>query len=140
MLLNLFMYAPQLPTSTNPLQDAGWVGIGVTFIIGVATIVTTIVITIWAVRKQRATREIMYQVVSDAPVVSIDKTVKDEVEVRIKGKVVNNARLLVLKVWNAGDIAIKQNDYYEPITVEFPERDILSSEVFETQPKNLLDS
>lgn len=139
MLLNILSYAPTSPLTTNPLQDAGWIGVGVAIIIGIATVVTTVVITIWAVRKQRNKKEIMYQVVSDAPVISIDKAVQDKVEVRLSGIVVHNARLLVLKLWNSGDVAVKRDDYDEPITVEFPERGIVSSEVFETQPKNLID-
>jgi hypothetical protein len=139
MLLNIFLNTPPSPPSTNPLLDAGWVGVGVTILIGIATIVTTIVITVWAVRKQRNKKEIMYQVISDAPLVSINEVVRDKVEIRLEGKVVNNARLLVLKVWNSGNMAIKRDDYDEPITFEFLKRNIISSEVIQTQPKNLIE-
>src|SRR5689334_4396632 len=119
MLQSIYLLASLLDKPTNPLPDVGWVGIVVAIIIGIATIVSTVVITIWAVRKQRGKKTIMYQVVSDAPVISMDKSVQDKFEVRLNGIVVHNARLLVLKLWNSGDIAIKQDDYDEPITVEF---------------------
>ncbi len=37
MLVNIFLYAlPSLP-STHPLQDAGWVGVGVAILVSIAT-------------------------------------------------------------------------------------------------------
>ena len=140
MLLNTLLSAPPPPaSSTNPLQDAGWIGVAVTVFIGFATIISTVTITIWAVRKQRNQKEIMYQVISDVPIANINKAVIDKVEIRFDGKPVTDLRLLVINLWNSGDIAVKPEDFVEPIKFEFEGRTVVSTEILNMEPENIID-
>ncbi len=65
MFLSILWLTSTPPPSSNPWQDAG-LGVVVAILVGIATIVTTVAITIWAVRKQRNQKQITYQVISDA--------------------------------------------------------------------------
>jgi hypothetical protein len=138
--MNILLYDTSSPLSINPLQDAGWVGVIVAIVIGIATIGTTVAITIWAVRKQRNQKEVMYQVVSDVPIVSISEEVIGRVKILFDGFLIEDMNLLVLKVWNSGSVAVKRDDFDEPITFEFEGRKLVGSEILSMNPSDLIDS
>lgn len=96
-------------------------------------------IVIWVYRKQKSKKEITYQIVSDAPIASINQAVADRVELRFDGNPIKEARILVLKVWNSGNVAVKRDDYDEPITFTFHGRTVISSDILETTPTDLID-
>ncbi len=96
-------------------------------------------IAIWVYRRQKSRKEITYQVVSDAPIASINQTVADKVEIRFDGHPIKEAHILVLKVWNSGNVAVKRDDYEEPITFIFHGRTVISCDILETVPTNLID-
>ncbi len=125
--------------STNPLQDAGWIGVIVAIFVGIATVVATVAITIWAVRKQRSRKEISYQIISDASIASINKEVKDRVKILFDGIPIEDMNLLVLKLWNSGNAAIKPEDYVEPIKFEFDGRKVASADILNMEPSDLID-
>ena len=134
MYPNILLSTP--PPSTSFWQDpAGWVGVGVTILVGIATIL----ITIWTVYVQRNQKRIMYQVISDAPIASINKVVKDRVKILFDGNPVEDMDLLVLKVWNPGRIAVRRDDFDEPITFEFEGRKVVGSDVLSTDPDQLIN-
>src|SRR5437763_1422181 len=76
-------------------------------------------ISYWIYRKQHTRKELSYQIISDASIVSIDDELKDKIAILFEGTHLNNMRLLVLKIWNSGNIAIKRDDYDEPISIAF---------------------
>src|SRR5437660_3881886 len=82
----------------------------------------------WIYRRQRSKKEITYQVISDAPIANINKEVKDRVKILFDGNPVEDMNLLVLKVWNPGKVAVKRDDFDEPITFEFGERKVVASD------------
>lgn len=96
-------------------------------------------IAIWVYRRQKSKKEITYQVVSDAPIASINQAVADRVELRFDGNPIHEARILVLKMWNSGNLAVKRDDYEEPITFTFHGRTVVSSDILETEPPDLID-
>ncbi len=49
-------------------------------------------------------------------------------------------RLIVLRIWNSGDVAIRPDDFVEPITINFGENEILDAQIVEITPKNITSS
>lgn len=113
---------------------------GTNVAITVLAIVVSSFVSIWIYRRQRSKKEISYQIISDAPVISVDQKIAPQVEIKLDGKVVKDVTLAVIKVWNSGNMAVKRDDYDEPIKFEFKGRTVMSSEVLETEPKDLMDS
>lgn len=105
--------------------------------IAVVTIVAAVLIPMWIYRKQRSKKELSYAVVSNAPVVRIKPAIADRIEILLDGKKITDARLAVLSVKNTGNVAVRREDYDEPITIQFPNREILSGDVLSTEPKDL---
>src|SRR5947208_7078313 len=111
-------------------------------VIAVVTLLAAVItsfISFWIFRKQRNRKEISYEVVSNAPIASINKEVKDKVEILYEGKPVKDLSLLVLKVWNSGNVAVKPEDFIEPIKFKFEGRTIISRDLLDTEPKDLID-
>ncbi len=103
-------------------------------LIGIA-IATIIAIAIY--RKQ-SRKEIAYEFVSNSSVISINAELKGKAQVIYEGKPVSDARLVILRIWNAGNLTIASNDYYTPITLNFgTNAEVLDFEVLETSPNNL---
>src|SRR5437588_7481581 len=104
----LFLLNNQPPTDL--LHDPFW-----QFIINVAVVVlvgiVTAVVAIWVFRKQRSKKEISYQVISDAPIASVSEGLKNRVTIQLDGKPVKDARQVVIKVRNNGNVAVKRDDY-----------------------------
>ncbi|HWS85201.1 MAG TPA: hypothetical protein VN207_13180 [Ktedonobacteraceae bacterium] len=97
------------------------------------------IIAIWIYQRQRSKKEISYQIVSDAPVLSIDQALASRVKIELDGKPVKEVTLVVFKVSNTGNTAVDDKDYKEPLTFTFATRKVISSEVVETEPKDLID-
>jgi len=106
----------------------------------------------WRGKKRH---RVFYEVISDTPLVSIrDQIGKGKINVtyeRSDGNIepINDARLLILKVWNAGndDIVIwstedkdlaKANGLEIPIEFEFEGREVIGLTQLETNPKDII--
>jgi hypothetical protein len=95
-------------------------------------------------RKQRTRKQITYQIISDAPIVNIDKRVEGKVKIIDKdsNKELIDANLISLKIWNSGDIDVKVwnaqdhdvQDMETPITFQFEGRTVVSLTELETDP------
>jgi hypothetical protein len=112
----------------------------VTFISTIIAAIIGGVIAIWIYRKQRSKKEISYQIVSDAPVLSIDQTLASRVKIELDGNPVKEVTLVVFKISNTGKAAVDDKDYKEPLIFTFATRKVISSEVVETEPKDLVDA
>jgi hypothetical protein len=109
--------------------------------LGILGVVSTILagllgvgITYYVYRRQRRKKELTYQIVSDAPIADIDPSISSRVKLSLDGKPVENVSLVVLKLWNSGNAAVKREDYDEPVTFEFNGRAMVSSDIIETDP------
>jgi len=133
MLLDLL--ASQLPTDFwhDPFL--------LTMLAIVATLLAGVIgaiVAYWVYRAQRSKREITYQVISDAPVINIDKAVADRVTITLDGDpVTTEVRLVVLKLWNSGNTAVRREDYDESLVLTFNGGTVVSWDVLETTPPEL---
>lgn len=80
----------------------------VTFLAGIIGAI----ITYWIYRKQRSRKELSYQVVYMAPIALVRTDFKDRIEIKFDGKPVRNMNLLILKIWNSGNVAIKSEEHF----------------------------
>jgi hypothetical protein len=93
------------------------------------------VILYWIQRQKRA---LSWQLVSNTPLLSIDKEIKENLEVLYNGKQVQDVQLIIAKIINTGNVPIKSIDYERPINFNFGENArILTAEVTETSPDSL---
>jgi hypothetical protein len=97
------------------------------------------VIAIWIYQKQRNKKVISCEIISDAPVLSIHQTIANRVKIELDGNPVKEVTLVVFKVSNTGNTAVDDKDYKEPLTFTFSTRKVISSEVVETEPDDLID-
>jgi hypothetical protein len=100
----------------------------------------TISVSVLLFRKQIKRKGISYQVVSDAPVLSIKEEIKGRVQVLFDTKSVSDARMVILKIWNSGNTDILPSEFVDPIKFSFGEKaEILDAEILETVPINIKD-
>ncbi|MGZ6356482.1 MAG: hypothetical protein ACXWOX_18060, partial [Ktedonobacteraceae bacterium] len=74
--------------------------------------------------------------------VSFQKELKDRVQLLFDKKPIENARLVLLKIWNSGNVPIQIDDYDKnnPIMFDFGEHaEILDADVLETVPTHIKD-
>ena len=101
-------------------------------------IIVTIVVAFVVYLKQRSRKEIAYDVIANTPVLSIDKEVKGKLQVLYEGKPIDDARLVVLRIWNSGKSPISSIDYERPLTFDFGENsEVLDATIIETKPPDL---
>jgi hypothetical protein len=105
----------------------------------ILTIILPSIVAIWIYLKQRNKKEINYEVISDASVISIDHNIVKQVEIKLNGNIVKEVTFAVLKVKNVGNIAVKKDDYEDPLVFVFKNRKVISCEIIETEPKDLID-
>ena len=102
------------------LRDSIWTFVSV--VIAFAALILTMVIP-W---MQRNRKEIAYEVISNSLVIpeleEVGPHTKGILHVLFNGKPVKGARLVILKVWNAGNVPITPSDYVTPITFNFGEK------------------
>ncbi len=109
-------------------------------IINAAIGLITVSVSVLIFRKQIKRKGISYEVVSDAPVLSIREEVKGRVKVLFDTKPVSDARMVILKIWNSGNTDILTNEFVDPIKFNFGEKaEILDAEILETVPINIKD-
>lgn len=125
----MLLIAPP-PQAYDIWRDPIWqfIGVLVAILLGFFG-VAGFIITVKAYRQQNKRKELTYQVEVDTPLVSVDKTLKKEVEIRYRGNMVENVRLVLIKVWNSGSLAVRREDYVVPIEFEITGRQCLDTQV-----------
>jgi hypothetical protein len=88
--------------------------------------------------KQRRRKEISYRILANTPVLTVRREVEDRVRMTLGGHQIADARLVMIRLWNSGNIPIVTNDYILPITFNFGrDVEILDAEILETNPNNI---
>jgi len=133
-------------SSTTPPPDFWHDSFGQFITTNAVTFISTLVgailggiIALWIYQRQRSKKVISYQIISDAPVLSIDQALENRVKIELDGNPVKEVTLVVFKVSNTGSTAVDDKDYKEPLTFTFSIRKVISSEIVETEPEDLID-
>lgn len=99
---------------------------------------------IWATLWLRNRKALSFEVVSDVPIVTVrhdsKNAVTEAIEIRYNHNPVKDVRLVVVRIWNSGNVAIAPDDYVRlddnnvrSIEVTFNGQ-MLASDVIETEP------
>ncbi len=125
------------PSLIDLLRDPSWQfwGIAISIVLSIAGIVIPLI-----VQRSSSRKKITYQFVSDAPVVSIHHGLQSRIKIYLDNDLVEDARHLVLKVRNSGNIAVTDHDYDPPLKFVFEGRKVLSGDVLETDPPHIIDA
>ena len=108
------------------------------FLIGALIAVVTVVISIIIYFKQRNCKKLSYEILSNTAIMSTEEKIKDDIQLSYKGKVVKDVKLLVLRIFNSGNLPVVSADYEKPISIEFgKETRVLTAEVIKKSPDNL---
>ena len=120
---------------TDFWRDSIWQSWGV--IVGAILAIAGMILTIWIFRKGIQKKEIAYSVVSDVYLLNVNKSIKDEVEIRFKGMVTENLRVLVIKIWNSGNAAVERDDYDEEISFKFGKKSAIEADIVDESPEDI---
>lgn len=91
-----------------------------------------------AIYRRQSTKELAYEIISNSPVISVEAGLKGKAQVLYNGRSISDARLVVLRIWNAGSLAVTVSDYDVPITLSFGKvAEILDFEILDATPNNL---
>lgn len=121
---------------TIDLRDAAWQFWGVFATVVTAAIAITVSIVLYL--KQKNTKALAYEVLANYAVIATPQEIAGKLKVLFDGQEVEGARLVVIRLQNTGNIAIRPEDYYEPLTITFPKsKRILHSSVVRSKPGNV---
>lgn len=91
-------------------------------------------------RRQTTKKLITYQIVSNAPIATLNISLQNTVTIQINGVSVLNARQVVLMLRNQGNVAVKPNDYNTPLKFVFNGSKVVGSDILDTDPPELKNS
>lgn len=133
------LLAQQPPNIWQDPNAIGLIGIGVGIAAIIIGAIVTIAASIYQVRQARTKRKLEYQIISNAPIVTVNKAVtgRGNIEILLDGKPIKNARMVILQIKNTGNTSIKKDDYFEQIKFEFSSK-IINADILETEPANLI--
>jgi len=117
----------------DPFWQA-WIGITISVIVSIVGIVIPII------RERPPRKLVTHQLLSDAPILSVHRGLQQRLRILFDNNPLPDPRLIVLKVRNSGKDVIAEHDYRPAPQFLFPMREVLSSEVIETQPLGILKS
>jgi hypothetical protein len=111
------------------------------FIINATIAILAIIIPVLIYRKKQNQRGITYQVISNTSILNFKEDIKGRVQVLFDNKPVGDVRLVILKIWNSGNIPILPNEHIDPLKFDFGKNvEILDTDVLETVPGDIKEN
>lgn len=103
-------------------------------VIGAVALIATIVIYF----LQRNVKRFAYRILTETSLVSVGRKVRGKIKVFYDDKEIETLYLVVVEIVNNGNLEIRTSDFEEqPITIDFPNSNLVSVEVSNTSPKSL---
>jgi hypothetical protein len=108
------------------------------FLIGALIAIVTIIVSIVIYFKQRSRKRLSYRILSNTVLLGVEEEVKKDIQLSYKGKAIVGVRLLVLRIFNSGNVPVVSTDYEKPISIDLgKETRVLTAEVIKKSPPNL---
>lgn len=118
------------------IQDPIW-----QFIITVFATIAAVLTPILLYLKQRKNKQLSYEIISSTPLISARREYKDKLNIFFEKKLVEQVHLLVIKIFNSGNLSILTDDYDRHISLNFGEKaQTLTAEIINTDPESLESS
>jgi hypothetical protein len=106
--------------------------------IGATLALVSVAVAVIFFLMQRSKKALAYEILTYTPLVTVNEDAKDQIEIRFKGTPVANVYLLLLRLWNNGNVSILPGDFIEPLVFRLPESaEILTAEVVQAEPDSL---
>jgi hypothetical protein len=130
----IFYWAQAQP---NQISTPDWGMLGV--LIGLISLLAAIIIGIAQIRAaQRPKKDIRCRLIASAPLLKFDDRFKGHLQVTFQGQEIKDASSIVLRIHNAGKVAITPTDFVRPIIFMFASStEIINAEILKTEPQNL---
>ena len=104
-------------------------------IVGIITAVLIMAVTLYI---QRNHKSLAFKVLTETSLISIGDELKGKLQVTLDGASVQNAHLVIIRIWNNGNVSIAKSDFEKPMLFSFSEQvNILSAKVIEKTPQSL---
>ena len=114
------------------MRDPMWQSFGV---------IVSIILAIGLFILQSQRKEIEYQILSSAPVINFNDSMKGRLQILLDGKPAQDVYLILVKISNSGNAPVVSSDYDRPLRLNFGKNTkILSAQIIDTTPKNLAPS
>jgi phosphate transport system substrate-binding protein len=127
----LFLFDPRDPASQF------WVGLG-----GLVVAITTVAVSVvrQLLKSGGGAKRLTYEVVSDVGLINSVKDLGSDIELTLDGHTVNDARLIMVRLANAGTEPVAESDLHnaQPVRVEFDPPSIIRCAIHSTEPPNLI--
>lgn len=135
-LADLTQVLNNTPT-TNPPIDLNTILNFILVALGAATLFYMIVASL----QQRQKKDVVWELVSDLPLLNIASKVKNRIQVLLDNKPVKDLSLVTIKLRNAGTIEIKDTDFVKqrPFKFSFGEAEVLDAAILKTSSRPLTE-
>lgn len=106
--------------------------------VGAALALIAIIVTVVIYLVQRRKKALAYEILTYTPLVTVSEEAKDQIEISFKGRPVADVHLLLMRVWNNGNVQILPGDFVEPLGFCMADGvEILTVEVVKAEPEVL---
>lgn len=107
-------------------------------IIALITLVVGLVIGIITIQVANRRKELKYSIISLAPLVSLHEDIQSKVQVLFDGKMVRDVQMVLIEIYNSGNLPILANEYDTPLRI-IVDKDakILATSIIRTEPKGI---
>lgn len=123
-----------MPTTTDIFRDSIWQFWGV--VISVVTLIVSVLVSIIIYLRSKSNKRLSYSVDSLEPVVRPRPGFSSRVHISFDGMDVPDVTIVSIRFTNTGNVAIRPEDYYEPVTIEFPgAAQVLDATIGEDNPR-----
>jgi len=88
--------------------------------------------------RQRRSKSISYEILSCTPLLSVKEEIKNGLQILFNDRPVRQVHLVLVRIFNSGNMPIPSKDYEQPISLGFGEQSrILTAEITEKNPGDL---
>jgi len=127
---------PVSAETPNAKKPVNWHKVGA--IAGIIAVVVAIIVPAYFYWVQRNDKTLSYGIISQGPVVSVKDDLNGRLKILLDGKPIGSVNLIVLRLENTGNVAIRKSDYDKPISISFgPGSQVLGGEIIASRPLNL---
>ncbi|GHO98360.1 hypothetical protein KSF_084080 [Reticulibacter mediterranei] len=98
-------------------------------------IVVSVVVPLWVHYQEKQTKKIAYELVSDLDFMDIEYETKTKRGLSVLGG--TWWRNVVIRIWNAGNVAVTPDDYARPIRFAFEQETVVKAQIVERLPTNI---
>lgn len=118
-------------TMHDTLRDPMWQ------FVGALAAIAALVVAIVAFIMQRRRKQLSYEIISNASVLTREESIAGKLEILFEQKPVKDVQLIEVKLVNSGSLPITAADYEQPVVLLLGDARVLAYEVTKTTPKTL---